>query len=111
MEAVEGGKGAAVLLGVDFEKAFKRMGHRKCLQALAELGASPGSLSLVASFLENRTMTININGHTPTPVPIDKGSPQGSVMGCMLYCATTQKLTAGLRSHRLEHRHAGGMGT
>lgn len=98
---MEGGKTAGVLLGVDYEKAFNRMEHGVCLEQLMILGASPGSLLLVKAFLENREMTVIIEGHRPTPIPIKRGSPQGSVLGCLLYCVTTQLLTAGLRQDRV----------
>ena len=45
--ALEGGQNAAVLLGVDYEKAFNR--------------AADGSISLVRAFLEERRMTITID--------------------------------------------------
>ena len=45
--AMEGGQNAAVLLGVDYKKAFNRMDHAVCIARLQELGASPGSVSLV----------------------------------------------------------------
>ena len=86
LEAMEGGKNAAVLLGVDYEKAFNRMDHSVCLRQLDELGASAGSLALVRAFLEDRVMTIDINDQRPTPVAINRGSPQGNILGCMLYC-------------------------
>ena len=94
LSALEGGTSAAVLLGIDYEKAFNRMEHSVCIQQLRKLGASPGSLSLVRAFLENRKMTISIDGKKAEPVPIRRGSPQGSVLGCLLYCVTTQSLTA-----------------
>ena len=97
LDGLEGGKSAAVLLGVDYEKAFNRMEHSACLLQLEELGASEGSLSLVQAFLEGRTMQITIDGHTSPLLPIQRGSPQGSVLGCLLYCATTQKLTESIR--------------
>ena len=95
--ALEGGTNAAVLLGVDYEKAFNRMRHDVCLEQLSKLGASPGSIALVRAFLEDRRMTITIDGHTAQPFPITRGSPQGSVLGCLLYCITTQLLTKDLR--------------
>ena len=52
--AMEGGKTAAVLLGVDIEKAFNRMEHAVCLAQLERLGGSAGSMSLVRAFLEER---------------------------------------------------------
>ena len=99
MSALEGGTNAAVPLGVDYEKAFNRMDHGVCLRKLRELGASEGSLALVKDFLEDRCMTITIDGHSATPVEIKKGSPQGSVLGCLLYCVSTQCLATGLRNN------------
>ena len=101
LAGLEGGKSAAVLLGVDYEKTFNRMEHSVCIRKLRRRGASPGSLSLVRAFLENRFMTISINGvKASRPVPITRGSPQGSVLGCFLYCITTQALTENLRPGR-----------
>ena len=94
LEGLEGGSSAAILLGVDYEKAFNRMEHAVCLQQLNKLGASQGSISLVRAFLEDRVMTITIDGVRAPSVPILRGSPQGSVLGCLLYCVTTQNLTS-----------------
>lgn len=94
MECLETGTSAAVLLGVDFEKAFNKMDHAVCLEQLARLGASAGSISLVRAFLENREMTVIVGEHCPAPLKIRRGSPQGSVLGCLFYCTTTQTLTA-----------------
>lgn len=63
------------------------------LKLRAELKPNP----LVRAFLEERHLRISINGQMPSPVPIQRGSPQGSVLGCLLYCVTTQRLTANLR--------------
>ena len=97
LEGMEGGGNAAVILGIDYEKAFNRMEHRACLEKLRLLGASEGSISLVRAVLEDRVMQISVDGHQADAVPIQRGSPQGSVLGCLLYCVTTQSLTRGLR--------------
>lgn len=39
-------------------------------------------------------MTITINGVRAPPVTIQRGSPHGSVLGCLLLCVTTQHLTS-----------------
>ena len=92
LKALDEGKDAVVLLGVDFQKAFNRMEYAACLRQLERLGASQGSLAMVHSFLEGRKMKMKLGNHTSETVNILRGSPQGSVMGCALYCATTQAL-------------------
>ena len=69
------------------------MDHGVCLTQLKRLGASDSSIALVESFLKDRRMTFSIGDFTPEAVPILRGSPQGSVLGCLLYCVTTQSLT------------------
>ena len=54
-------------------------------------------------------MTITIEGHTPTPITIRRGSPQGSVLGCLLYCVTTQHLTRDLDPERRPGEACGGL--
>ena len=39
LTALDDGKSAANLVSVDFEKAFNRMDHLKCLEAITDLGA------------------------------------------------------------------------
>lgn len=95
LTSLEGGSNASILLGIDYEKALNRMEHAVCLEQLECLGASPGSISLVRAFLEEWTMTIVVDGDKACPVAIHTGSPQGSELGCLLYCITTQALTAG----------------
>ena len=93
LSAMDDGDQAACLLGIDFEKAFNRMDHGHCLRQLKALGASDSSLALVSSFLSNQSMTITLNGVNCGEKEIVRGSPQGSVLGCLLYCITTQTLT------------------
>ena len=42
-------------------------------------------------------MSVRIGSYTAPSRPIKRGSPQGSVLGSQLYCATTQLLTCRLR--------------
>ena len=70
------------------------MEHAVCLERLQQLGASEGSVALVKAFLWDRS----IGDHHADPVKIVRGSPQGSVLGCLLYCVTTKLLTHDLRN-------------
>ena len=92
LEAMDEGKDAVVLLGVDFQKAFNRMEFAVCIEQLEKLGASGGSISMIKSFLTNRKMKMKLGDASSAEVEILRGSPQGSVLGGALYCATTQSL-------------------
>ena len=83
---------AVTLLGVDYEKAFNRMGHDECLSQLAQRGASQFSVDMISTFLYKRCMRSRIGGTISDSRPISAGSPQGSILGCFLYCITTQQL-------------------
>ena len=86
----------SVVVGIDFEKAFNRLDHEECLRQLRDLGASPQSLALVRSFLTGRTMRIRLpSGQLSAPKKLCGGSPQGSILGCLLYCAATRQLGSG----------------
>ena len=41
-------------------------------------------------------MTIKTDDYQAPPREVKRGSPQGSVLGCLLYCITTQRLTLNL---------------
>ena len=69
------------------------MDHGQCLGQLRALGASEASIMLVRSFLHGREMSVTIDGVYCGTSKIIRGSPQGSVLGCLLYCVTTQSLT------------------
>ena len=86
---------SAALTSIDFAKAFNRMSHQACLQALGEHGASNKSLALISAFLFKRTMSVRIGTTFSEPKLINGGSPQGSILGNYLFCMTTDKL--GLR--------------
>ena len=68
------------------------MDHDHCLHQLQSLGASESSVLIVASFLRGRSMQISIDRVQGGSRPIVRGSPQGSVLGCLLYCVATQNL-------------------
>ena len=84
---------AVNLISVDFSKAFNRMDHYECLGSLAELGASQESTDWVVAFLFGRTMSVKIGNAMSTPREVPGGSPQGSILGNFLFCATTNKFT------------------
>ena len=81
----------ANLVSVDFQKAFNRMHHYRCLEALSDLGASPLALDWVAAFLHRRQMSVKIGIEMSDPRTVPGGSPQGSISGNFLFCSTTNQ--------------------
>ena len=89
IRALEDGDTAANLVSIDFEKAFNRMDHLKCLEALTDLGASEESVDWTAAFLYGRKMSVKIGSTRSVPRTVPGGSPQGSILGNFLFCITT----------------------
>ena len=92
LEGLEDHRAAASVLSIDFEKAFNRMGHRACLDAISNLGAANPTVGLVHVFLEGRTMSVRFSGTYSEARAVPGGSPQGSIPGNYLFCATTDQL-------------------
>ena len=91
LEPLESGS-SSVVLGIDYEKAFNRLDHQVCLDQLVALGASPTTVSMIRSFLTGRSMAVRNGSSTSSNHPLNGGSPQGSILGCSLYCAATQQI-------------------
>lgn len=90
--AIDEGK-HSVMLGVDYQKAFNRLDHAVCIQELTRLGASAATISIIRSFLTNRRMRVRLpDGSLSEERPLFGGSPQGSILGCLLYCLATQQI-------------------
>ena len=87
-----------VITGIDFEKAFNRLDHAECLIQLRQLGAADHSIQLVRSFLTGRKMRVKVGDQLSSEHGLSGGSPQGSILGCYLYCAVTQQLNTSLLS-------------
>ena len=64
-------RAAASILSIDFEKAFNRMGHDACLNALKRLGAKPGTLGLVHA----RGIPTVLWARIPKILPLGNGVP------------------------------------
>ena len=79
---------AVALLSIDFSKAFNRMDHTECIQAMAKYGASTDTLKIVGSFLTGRKMRFKVNAAKSEERPVKGGSPQGTKLGNYLFIIT-----------------------
>ena len=91
-KSLEDPEAAVNLMAIDFEKAFNRMDHGACLAALRGLGADESDVLLVNAFLHDRKMFVKINEARSEALTVPGGAPQGSILGCFLFCATIEHL-------------------
>ena len=89
---LEDERAATMITGIDYAKAFNRLSFQHCLRAFTRKGASTQTISLLATFLSNRTMSVRVSDIWSTPRPIYGGVPQGSILGVMLFNIATDDL-------------------
>ena len=76
---------AVSLMAVDFAKAFNRMSHQQCIDALIKKGASNQTIQKVAAFLRDREMRIRQGQCLSGPRRTPGGAPQGTKSGNLLF--------------------------
>ena len=91
-EALDQKDAVCNILAVDFKKAFNTMNHNACLQQLKENGASEYLISMIHAFLYGRIMRVRLGQALSDPLTIKGGSPQGTLLGNLLFTLTTNKI-------------------
>ena len=70
---------------VDFRKAFDRVDHGLLLEELFYYKCSETFITLMKSYLANRTQVVSVNGKLSTATEINCRVPQGSISGPMVF--------------------------
>ena len=70
---------------LDFSKAFDTVPHERLLAKLEHSGIRGPILNWIREFLTNRQQKVVVSGESSTPVHVDSGVPQGTVLGPLLF--------------------------
>ena len=92
MRGIEDPNCAVNLMSNDFSKAFNRVDHLTCLNALALHGASTDTLGVVSAFLTNRRMVFKVKNSFSSERAVKGGSPQGTKLGNLLFILTIDNI-------------------
>ena len=70
---------------LDFSKAFDKVLHQRLLNKCEHYGIRGNTLQWIASFLQNRTQKVVLDGKSSDTSDVPSGVPQGTVMGPLLF--------------------------
>ena len=70
---------------LDLQKAFDTINHEFLLYKLEAYGVRGVCLDWFTSYQSKRSQCVSINGKVSTPLLIDCGVPQGSILGPLLF--------------------------
>lgn len=88
---------AAILVLLDYTKAFDMIHHEILIAILKYIGFTNNSSSLVASFLTDRAQRVVLGGQESQSHNITTGVPQGSILGPLLYSIFTSNFVKYLK--------------
>ena len=84
----------SALVLLDLSAAFDTIDHSILLKRLSStFGITGNALSLLSSYLTNRSQSVTVGSHSTDPCPIHTGVPQGSVLGPLLFSLYTTPLS------------------
>jgi hypothetical protein len=94
---------ATLVVYVDFTKAFDNIWHDGLIFKLYKMNCPRELVEFIIQYLKNRQCYIELNGRISDILNIEKGVPQGSCLGPILFllfhCTLAQELTSATHTH------------
>ena len=72
-------------MAMDLSKAFDSMSHGLLIAKLRAYGMSKNACNMIVSYMSNRRQRVKISGEVSNWSTINRGVPQGSVLGPLLF--------------------------
>ncbi len=83
---------STLLVLLDFSKAFDKINHKLLCSKLKYFGLSLSSVSLIKSFLNNRSQCVRIDNINSSFKKITAGVSQGTILGPLLFIIYTSNI-------------------
>ena len=78
-------KDTVILLFLDFSKAFDMVNHQIAIQKLRSIGIGGNFISVIQSYLTNRTQRVRVKSSLSPTLPITSGVPQGAILAPTIF--------------------------
>lgn len=88
MTAIENDE-ITVLVLLDYLKAIDCISHEFLLAILSYIGFSHDAITFFKNYLCNRSQMVRFNNTYSSNIALDRGVPQGSILGPLLYTIYT----------------------
>ena len=93
VQFLDSSSGAVRLLSVDFSKAFDKLLHSHIISSCTDFQLPLFVVNWISNFLSFRRQRVFLDGRVSAWSAVSSGVPQGSVLGPILFCMTTDSLS------------------